>query len=197
MERKTFSTFDIAKLCDVYPTTVANWIDEGKLNAFSTPGGHRRVNGRDLLEFLKKHKMPVPDELLPQKSSSRKKILIVDDDPRILKSIATILKKKRGKDKVYTAADGFEAGQAIIKFEPDLVILDIMLPGLNGFKVCESIRQKNKQIKIIAITGYDTEENKNKILSAGADAYFSKPLEIQKLLRCMHGLLSKLEVSKK
>ncbi len=197
MKRKTFTTFDIAKLCDVYPTTVANWIDEGKLNAFSTPGGHRRVNGKDLLKFLKKYKMPVPEELLAQKSGFKKKILIVDDDPKVLRSITEVLKKKRGKDKIYTAVDGFEAGQAVIEFGPDLVILDIMLPGINGFKVCENIREKNKKVKIIAVTGYDTEENKNKILAAGADAYFPKPLKINELLMCMHDLLKVSQESNK
>ncbi|RLD16155.1 MAG: hypothetical protein DRI36_06100, partial [Caldiserica bacterium] len=61
MSEKTFTTFDIAKILDVYPSTVAKWIDKGELNAFTTPGGHRRVRKSDLVSFLKKHNIPVPD----------------------------------------------------------------------------------------------------------------------------------------
>ncbi len=191
MKKTIFTTFIIAKLLDVYPTTIANWIDQGKLKAFSTPGGHRRVANKDLLEFLKKYKMPVPDELIILKSPNKKKVLIVDDDPKVLKSIAAVLKKKSKKYTVFTATDGFEAGQAVIELKPDLMILDIMLPGIDGFKVCRTTRKKNKEIKIIAVTGYHDEKNKKKILSAGADFYLRKPINIDELLNRMNDLLGK------
>ncbi len=191
MKKTTFTTFIIAKLLDVYPTTVANWIDHGKLKAFTTPGGHRRVNGKNLLEFLKKYKMPVPEELISPESHNKKKVLIVDDDPKVLKSIAIVLKKKTKKYTVFTATDGFEAGQAVIELKPDLMILDIMLPGIDGFKVCLTTRKKNKEIKIIAVTGYHDEKNKKKIMSSGADAYLTKPINIDELLNCMEDLLEK------
>jgi len=81
-DTKTYTTFYISKICDVYPTTVANWIDEGKLKAFTTPGGHRRVSADDLKEFLKKYNMPVPEKLF---SNGKKKVLAVDDDKAVLK----------------------------------------------------------------------------------------------------------------
>ena len=103
MKKKTFTTFDIAGMLDVYPTTVADWIDNGKLKAFTTPGGHRRVNSEDLLEFLKKYNMPIPAEMVSSENTEKKKILIVDDDPKFVKSIEKVLKKKNKKYEVSTA----------------------------------------------------------------------------------------------
>ncbi|MFH1352314.1 MAG: response regulator [bacterium] len=184
-DTKTYTTFYISKICDVYPTTVANWIDEGKLKAFTTPGGHRRVSAGDLKKFLIEHNMPVPNEL---KSSGKIKVLIVDDDKIVLDSIVGILRYKK-KYKVFTAMDGFHAGQAVNEHDPALIILDIMLPGMDGFEVCKTIRKRNKEVKILAVTGYNTEENKNKILANGADAYMAKPFEMAELLKKMDDLL--------
>ena len=184
MKRETYTTFDIARLLEVYPTTVANWIDDGKLKAFATPGKHRRVKKEDLKNFLTKHKMPLPPEL-STRTSKKKKILIVDDDPNIMKSIAAVLKKKSSSLEIYTATDGFEAGQAIIEVKPDLMILDIRLPGIDGIKVCRATRRHNQKIIIIAITGYYTEKNKEKILSAGADSLFKKPIDMDQLYKYM------------
>ncbi len=94
MIKKNYTTFNIARMLNVYSSTVARWIDERKLKAFVTPGGHRRVNGRDLYVFLKKHNMPIPAELT---YSNKKKILVVDDNLGVLNSIVKILETKKKK----------------------------------------------------------------------------------------------------
>ena len=76
---KTFTTYQIAQICDVYPTTVISWIKREKLKAFTTPGGHRRVLAADLLEFLKKFKFPIPERLAPR----RRRALIVEDEKAV------------------------------------------------------------------------------------------------------------------
>ncbi|HCJ67808.1 MAG TPA: histidine kinase, partial [Elusimicrobia bacterium] len=159
MAEKTYSTFDISEICGASPTTVADWIDAGELKAFYTPGGHRRVRKDDLLEFLKKYAMPIPKELL---EDGRKKILVVDDDQAIINLITRFLKKLPEKYQFASAMDGFQAGQKLSEFEPDLIILDLMLPGIDGFQVCRNIRsnEKTKEMKILAITGYDSPENR-------------------------------------
>ena len=186
MENKTYTTFDIARLLDVYPTTVANWVDGEKLKAFVTPGGHRRVKAEDLVIFLKKYNMPVPRDLV---LAYKKRILVVDDDRSVRESIVRILRSKNDKYEVFAAGDGFQAGSALSNFRPDLVILDLMLPGIDGFRVCELIRQQDKKIKILAITGYSTRENKKKILAKGADSFLSKPFEMAELMKKMEKLL--------
>jgi len=178
MRVKTYSTFDIAKMLEIVPGTVANWIDSGKLKAFNTLGGHRRVSQEDLQDFLKKNSMPVP-ELLAQ-ASGKKKILIVEDDEKFLKLVVKAFKTFKDYE-LLTATDGFQAGQLVEGHKPDLVVLDIMLPDINGFKVCELIKAKNKKTKVIAITGYDSEDIKKKIMTAGADIYLIKPFQFKTL----------------
>ena len=187
MRVKTYSTFDIAKMLEVVPGTVANWIDNGKLKAFNTLGGHRRVSQTDLLAFLKENSMPVPAALAD--ASGKKKILIVEDDEKFLKLVVKAFKTFKDYE-LFTATDGFQAGQLVEGHKPDLVVLDIMLPDINGFKVCELIKGKNRKTKVIAITGYDSEDIKKKILNAGADVYLIKPFQFKTLFEHVENFLS-------
>lgn len=179
MKEKTFSTIDVAKLLDVYSSTIARWVDEGKIKAYVTPGGHRKIRREDLIEFLEKYNMPIPKEI---ELSEKYKILVVEDEVEIQKMIIRILKPKSDKYEIITANDGFQAGHALTTYNPDLVILDLMLPGINGFEICRLIKKVRPETKILAISGYSTEENKKKILDAGANEFMSKPFEIDELL---------------
>ena len=186
MKRTIHTTRKISSICGVTPATVISWINQGQLKAFRTLGGHRRVLTRDLIAFLKENDFPIPDEF---DDFDFRKILIVDDEPNVLSAIAKTLKKNNKRYKIYTALDGFEAGQSVNRFEPDLVILDIRLPGIDGFKVCKLIRKYEKKIKIIAITGYHSEKERKRILSAGADYYLRKPIDTSELLRIIEDSL--------
>jgi excisionase family DNA binding protein len=179
MALKTYSTFKIAKMLDVYPTTVAKWADEGKLKAHTTPGGHRRVRVPDLLEFLKEYEMPIPDELARE---GRLRVLVVDDDEMVLSALAAVLRASGEDIEVLTATDGFEAGQIVTMKVPDLVVLDIMLPGLDGFKVCSIIKEQYPSMKVLAITGYGSKDVREKMLAAGADAFLTKPVDMDEFL---------------
>ncbi|MBI5805369.1 response regulator [candidate division TA06 bacterium] len=186
MKQKTFTTFAIAKMLGVYPSTIANWVDSGKLKAFSTPGGHRRVLPGDLKTFLKLHDMPFPAGLTPEEI----KILVVDDDPSILELVTGFLKSVKKGYKVFTAVDGFEAGRLLGQHDPHLVILDLKLPGIDGFEVCRQIKEQHSRTRVLAITGYDNEENRQRIMKAGADAYLGKPFRMGKFLEECERLLS-------
>lgn len=179
---KTYTTFDISKICDVYPTTVANWIDKGSLKASTTPGGHRRVERGELLKFLKKYNVPVPPELIVCRRRKRKRILVVDDDNNVMKSIVKILENSIEKYEILTARDGFQAGQLVSDFKPQIVVLDIMLPGIDGFSVCAAIKNGEPNIKILAITGFNSPDTKEKIFKAGADDYLPKPFGMEVFL---------------
>ena len=184
--KKTFTTFDIAKMLDVYPTTIADWIDEDKLKAFTTPGGHRRVSREDLLEFLQKHNMPIPEEFVKTRV-----ILVVDDDEKVVYVLERLINKKLPDYRVVIAMDGFEAGRAVSAENPDLIILDIALPGIDGFKVCELIRKNNKETAILVITGFPTDENRNRMLDAGADKFMAKPFVMEDLMNNIQELLNR------
>ncbi len=183
MDKKDFTTHEIALLLRVTKTAVRDWVDRGRLKAYRTPGGHRRVFQKDLMNFLNNHNLPIPDELQDYGAG---KILIVDDDIRLAKSIKMLIKHEKLNCKIFIAVDGFEAGEMFNAYNPEIVILDLMLPKIDGFNVCRRIRKKNKKTVIIAITGYDSEENKNKILSAGANYFFSKPIDNQGIINIIN-----------
>ncbi len=182
MRQKIFSTFEVAKMLELSPGTVANWVDAGRLKAFTTLGGHRRIKMEDLGAFLKENGIPVPKELSDRGESPRK-ILIVEDDTRFLKLMEKYFRTLRKDWEVFLAADGFQAGSLVGSERPEVVLLDIMLPDINGFKVCEIIKASNRRTLVIAMTGYDSEDIKTKILAAGADDYFVKPFKFEKLVK--------------
>jgi len=190
MTRERFlTTGDIATYCEVTSAAVLKWIDSGKLPVFTTPGGHYRVLRTDFKDFLLRHGMFVDDGFFGRRKS-KKRILIVDDEPTVVTFIEGALLLE-GKYELATASDGFDAGQQVISFEPDLIVLDIMLPGMDGFEVCHRVKTATatKHVKILAISGFATEENIRKILHAGADDYLPKPLRIQELNEKIQQLL--------
>lgn len=183
MIKKAFTTSEIAQYCQVTPRTVVQWIHDGKINAYRTPGNHSRVKKQDFLEFLKKYKIPIPRELESVHAKGRKKILIVDDDKNMAKSIERILKIKK-RYELQLAFDGFDAGRKVVYFQPDLVILDIKMPGMDGYEVAKRIKQlpETAHTKIIAISAFFKQEGKKKILSLGADACLDKPFSREELV---------------
>ncbi len=190
MRRHRFlTTGDIAAYCEVSNAAVLKWIDAGKLPVFTTPGGHYRVLRNDFRYFLLRHGMFVDDGFFG-KSHSRKRILIVDDEPTVVTFIESAL-RLMGAYELATATDGFDAGQQVIAFEPDLIILDIMLPGMDGFEVCTRVKTDpaTAHVKILAVTGFATEENIQRMLHAGADDYLGKPLKMQDLREKVEHLL--------
>jgi excisionase family DNA binding protein len=175
-------------LCDISVTAIIDWIEKGRLPAYRTPGGHRRVRRDDLIRFLKENSMPFPEEFRDKRIP---KILIVDDEKIIIDFITKLLKRKGYDCVINSAQDGFEAGRQVLSFRPDLIILDLKLPGIDGFEVCRKIKEswETKDIKIMAVTGYSTDQTKKKILECGADGYMSKPLDSEMFMKNLEGLL--------
>lgn len=182
MSKSAYTTYEVSKICNVTMKTITEWVNEGELPAFKTLGGHRRIKEDDLISFLKQNNIPFTEDL---RDKQFRRVLIIDDEPKIIKFIAEILRKQYPKIELDSAIDGFEAGKKVVNFKPDLVILDLKLPGIDGFEVCRSIRkdEKLKHTKIIAITGYDTAETRKKIFKFGANDYLAKPFDMNKLMK--------------
>ena len=127
----------------------------------------------------------------------RKRILVVDDDQVIVETITAALEEDPHNYEVISAADGFEAGIQVGHFKPDLLILDIMMPDIDGYEVCNTIKssENTKHIKIIVLSGYLDEENYRKMREFGADVCFSKPLPLDKLKEEIAQLLFPRSVS--
>nr|MBC8361753.1 response regulator [Candidatus Desulfatibia profunda] len=181
-----FTIPQAAKFCSISRVTLWRWVKSGKLKAFLTPGGQYKIRKDDLVSFIRGEMGHLPGNEFSQET----KILIVDDDPQVQKLFKKML--SRNGYSIEVASDGFEAGVKTVQFKPDLIILDLIMPGMDGFEVCRQIKQNanTSHIKIIACTGYDTKENKDRIMQAGADGYLVKPVEKSALFQKIKGLLS-------
>ncbi len=178
MRQKTvYSTFEAAKLCQVSPLSIINWVNASRLPAFRTPGGHRRIRREDLSRFMRENGMPVPEEL--KDGSGRPRVLVVDDEPGIRQILAEFLSGRPKPYEVLTASDGFEAGRLVMSFRPDVVLLDLKMPGVDGFQVCRTIKADPDTARtvVIAMTGYHTPETEARILECGAVRCVPKPVE--------------------
>ncbi len=166
------TTHQIAGLLGVSERTVANWIDRGHLNAFRTPGGHRRVAPKDLREFLNQRDIPVPEEL-----SEEIHLLIVEDDPVVAETLKGHL---AGLKKVTVAiiSDGVSALIHIGARKPKVVLLDILMPGMDGLEVCKKIHANKelRDVQVIFVTGYTDLDAETIKRETGAIDVLAKPV---------------------
>lgn len=178
---KPLTTGEIADFCHVHLRTVLQWIHDGKLKAYRTPGNHSRVSVDDFVAFLKQYNMPVPPHLASR--SSNRKVLIVDDDANMVNSIKRLFKKEQAFE-IDVAYDGFEAGIKLLLFKPDLVVLDMKMPGMNGFEVAQKVKRSAncEHTKIIAVSAYFEEGDKDKLHKIGVDYSLDKPFNSQDLI---------------
>lgn len=180
-----FSTSEAAKICQVSPASVIRWVKEGELDTALTVGGHRRIPAASLLRLAKRLGLAVPNELagVEDPGVSVLKILIVDDDEGIRQLVRWALKEELPQAQLEEAPDGFVAGWKAHRFRPDLVILDIMMPGVDGFRFCELIQgmPEMKRTRILAMSGVQGADYEEKILKFGAHDFLAKPFEIETL----------------
>lgn len=194
---RIFSALEVANICGVVNQTAINWIRNGYLKAFTTPGGQYRVYAEELMVFLEARGMRVPDELadLMKEDVNWRTILVVDDDRDLNDLLKRWIEKKLPGYLVVQAFDGFEAGKALAEFRPGFVILDIDLPGIDGHKLCRKIKEDPSFGKpfVVSITGLDIPEEKESILEEGADAFFGKPLDFDVIAKTIAELAGKIE----
>jgi len=184
--KTVFTTGEAADICKVSQQTIIRCFDSGRLKGFRVPGSRfRRIPREALIAFMKDNGIP-PDNL----DSGKRKILVVDDDPEIVELFVDVLERD-GRFEVKTAATGYDAGVLTQEFTPDLVILDYMLPDINGNVVCQTIRKNPvfQHMKIIIVSGVVNQDEINELLKAGADDFVKKPFNIEKLIERVGELL--------
>lgn len=177
--KEVFSTGEAAKVCRVSQQTIIRCFDSGRLKGFYVPGSRfRRIPRDELIKFMKENDIPL-DNL----DSGKKKILVVDDDPEIVDLFVEVLERD-GRFEVRTASTGYDAGILTQQVRPDLIVLDFMLPDINGKTVCETVRanEELEDTKIIAISGLIEEDKIQELYDAGVDLFMQKPFKISELV---------------
>ncbi len=165
----------------VSPATLRAWAAKGWLVAQLTAGGHRRFLRCDLEDFAARRGLRL---LAPSAQVQRipLRVLVVDDDPSFSHFLRELLQLQGFS--VVLAGDGFAAGRQVESFKPDVLLLDLKMPGLNGFDVCQEIKTNpiTRHIRIIAVTGFASAQNRRLILAAGAETCLAKPFQSHELL---------------
>ncbi|MEI8011818.1 MAG: response regulator [Candidatus Omnitrophota bacterium] len=178
---RPLTTGEVADLCHVHLRTALQWIHDGKLKAYRTPGNHSRIKVEDFIGFLKLYNMPIPETLSVR--GDARKVLIVDDDANMVSSVRRLFKKEPHFE-IEAANDGFEAGIKLLLFKPDLVILDMKMPGMNGFEVAQKIKRSAncEHTKIIGVSAFFEEVDKERLREIGVDCCFDKPFNPEELI---------------
>lgn len=172
---------EVAEFLMVAPVTVRAWAHKGLLAAQTTPGGHRRFLRADIERFANERQLLA--------STARKRgparVLIVDDNDLLARFLTELLGMHGAQTE--TAADGFEAGVKLHRFSPDIMLLDLMMPGLDGFAVCRQVKgeAETRGIRVVAMTGFHTPEHVERVVAAGAECCLPKPLNELNLLEIL------------
>ncbi len=167
---------EVAEWMMVSPVTVRGWAQKGLLQAEVTPGGHRRFRREEVERFARQWN--------PAGNKGPLRVLIVDDDRAVLGFLKELLEGGSYPVQVEIAENGFEAGRKVHLFQPDVVLLDLMMPGIRGTEVCRQIKQipGHSDVRVIAMSGYLTPENEAELLAAGAEVCLAKPIDTTRLL---------------
>ncbi len=185
-DKQVFTTGEAAEICKISQQTIIRCFDNGRLRGFRVPGSRfRRIPREELLRFMRDNDIPTDDM-----EGGKAKILVVDDDEQIIELFLDVF---RGDDRfeVRTAATGYDAGVITEQFRPDLMILDFMLPDINGNIVCKTVRQNAElaKMKIIIASGVVKQEEIDDLLHAGADAFVKKPFNIESLIEQIRSMI--------
>jgi len=173
--KELFTTGEAADICRVSQQTIIRCFDSGRVEGFRVPGSRfRRIPRSALMKFMKENSIPI--EYL---DSGRKKVLVVDDDPEIVELLIDAIGRD-GRFEVRTASSGYEAGMMTHQFRPDVILLDYMLPDINGNVVCQTIKKNPEftDIVIIIVSGVVKQDQIEQLLKSGAADFVKKPFNI-------------------
>jgi excisionase family DNA binding protein len=184
--KTVFTTGEAAKICKVSQQTIIRCFDSGQLKGFRVPGSRfRRIPRDQLYAFMRDNGIPT-DAL----DSGKRKILVVDDDEDLVELIVDQLVRD-GRFEVRSVNNGFGAGMQIKEFRPDLVVLDVMLPDINGIEVCRLVRgdKTMDDVRIICISGMVEPERIQQLKDSGANEFLKKPFDVEALVERVCQLL--------
>jgi excisionase family DNA binding protein len=168
---------EAARLLMVSPITIRQWAQKGILEAQTTAGGHRRFSREVIEAFARKRGIQVP--------GAKRCLLIVDDNQQLSDFLVALFSTQVPDLEIHAARDGFDAGRQVQAHKPSVVLLDVMMPGIDGVEVCQRLKAdpETAGIRVVAMTGFHTPEIEKKMLAAGAQVLLKKPFSSQDVLR--------------
>jgi excisionase family DNA binding protein len=174
-KRKSLSTIRVARMLEVSVSSVSKWIDDGSLVAGRTPGGHRRIEAEQLAAFLRRQNLPVPPDL----EVAAPKVLIVDDEKPFTLWLAEEIRSRCPGVEVLAAHDGYSSGELVAMAKPRVIVLDLHMPGMDGFEVLRRIKAGGllERCRVIAVTADASAANRTRILKMGASLCLAKPFD--------------------
>ncbi|QYK47845.1 MAG: response regulator [Phycisphaeraceae bacterium] len=177
--KKIFTTGEAAEVCKVSQQTIIRCFDSGRLTGFRVPGSKfRRIPREELIRFMRENEIPTS-----ALESGRTRVLIVEDDPEIIDILTEVLDRD-GRFEVRAANNGYDAGLLTVSFKPNVVILDYLLPDINGNIVCRRIRERDDMAgtKIICVSGVVRDEEIKGLMRSGMDEFIKKPFDVDFLI---------------
>jgi excisionase family DNA binding protein len=181
--KESFSTSEVATFCHVTADTIRKWAEAGRIIVFKTPGGHRRIRREDLLFFLRENNIPLHRDL----REAQPHLLVIDPEESVIASVKRFLERSRMTVDVSAARNAFEAGLQCSRLNPDVVFMDLQMPGLDTMDLCRTIREfpETSSTKIIATASADQADLLAQAAAAGAVAAVAKPFNPDDLRRAL------------
>ena len=181
--KQSFSTSEVARYCHVTADTIRKWAEAKRIHVFKTPGGHRRIRRDDLVRFLRENNIPIHEDL----DDSGVKVLVVDDEKAVISVVRRFLERAQTSFQIEVAMDGYDAGHKVAAFSPNVIFLDLRLPGIDGFEVCRRIKADPEaaNCSIIAMTGHYEGDVAQRIVDLGAAMLIQKPFNPDDLRRAL------------
>lgn len=190
--KRIFTTGEAAAVCKVSQQTIIRCFDAGRLTGFRVPGSKfRRIPRDELLRFMQANGIPTEALGVPESKSSVIRVLVVDDDQAFVR-LAEHAFSDATRFEVRSAATGYDAGIATESFRPHVMLLDLMLPDINGVLVCSRLRQREelRDTRVLCVSGSDQQSDYDRVMAAGANAYLRKPVTSQDLRVRVESLLN-------
>jgi CheY-like chemotaxis protein len=171
-----------AEIFKVTPASLRGWTNKGIIRAETTKGGHRRYPVSEVFKLARNKGVDLEPTLFMSV-----KLLIIDSDIEQGKAMQDSLKGTFGVSEVAVAEDGFMAGYLVTQFKPDVVLLDLDMPGIDSSYVCSFIKHdpNTRFIRVIAMCRNCSEQQQKQIMDLGAEVCLFKPFSIDLLKQAM------------
>lgn len=185
------TTHQVAAALGVSGPTVVKWIEGGRLAAHRTLGRHRRIAWADLVAFAEQNEYPLDTALFPSNHLPSRRVLVVDDEPDFAEMVRDYL-VSRGGYEVEIAESGFQAGFTVARFRPDLILMDIMMPDMDGFEASRMLREnpETRHVPVIACTGYRSTAFDRRVEEQPFAALIEKPVKLEALFEVVQRFIS-------